>query len=112
MGDDVPSSDHDLLITMYQQIQEIKRTLDSVAPSIRALEIRSNELEEGMARHSERLTRIREDVNSLKQDKLNRQEIESLKEDINNLKIKSNAWDFINSIGIAIVTILEIIFRR
>lgn len=111
MGDDL-STDHDLLIMLSQQMNDIKRTLDIIAPTIRSLDQRIGDIEESSGRHSERLAGLRSDVNSLKLDKLNRQELESLKEDVATLKTKSNVWDFFNSFGIAILAILDMIFRK
>lgn len=111
MGDEL-ASDHDLLIMLSQQINDMKRTLDSMAPIIRSLDERIGDIESSSGRHSERLAGLRNDVNALKQDKLNRQDIEALKEDVANLKTRSNLWDFINSGAIAIVTILEMIFKK
>lgn len=106
------TTDHDLLIKVNTQIEQIMKTLNELAPTIKSLNERLSEIEEASGRHSERLTALRGDVDALKMDKLNRNEINSIRKDVEDLQKKSNAWDMLNSIGVATIAVLDYLLRR
>lgn len=108
---DTNMTDHDLLIKLDTKISALDMKIDAIAPVIASLDRRMNEIEESSARHSERLTRLRGDVDALKMDKLNKAEIEHIKRDVEFLRNKSDIWDLVNSVGLAIVTIIGFMKR-
>lgn len=103
-------TDHDLLIALNEQVKQIKESIDAIAPAIASVNERQSALENASARHSERLTRLRGDVDALKLDKLNKSEIEAIREDVSKLQDQSNTWNIINSVGVAFATIVAIVF--
>lgn len=103
---DTDMTDHDLLIKLDAKLSALDTKIDAIVPVIASLDRRMNEIEESSARHSERLTRLRGDVDALKIDKLNRAEIEHIKRDVEFLRNKSDIWDLINSVAIAIATFI------
>lgn len=103
-------TDHDLLISLNEQVRQIKESIDSLAPVIKALDDRQVATENASARHSERLTRLRGDVDSLKLDKLNKEEINAIRSDVSDLQRKSDAWNIINSLGVAAATVVAFLF--
>lgn len=112
MSEEMSMSDHDLLIRVNTQLENVSQKLDAILPLIQDLEKRVASVEESRNRHSEKLTAIRGDVNALRLEKLNAREIESLKGDIEDLKKKSNTWDIINSVGVGLLAVLDYFLRR
>jgi hypothetical protein len=106
------NTDHDILIEVKSGLSNLDKKLDAVLTHIQGVEDRLADVEDQGSRHSERIQVLRTDVSGLKQDKLNRTEIENVKEDVEALKTKSNTWDVLNSLGIGLITVLEVIFRR
>lgn len=105
-------TDHDLLISLSEKMEAIKDGMDQIAPVIKSLDARMQHIEQVNARHSERLVSLRGDVEALKLDKLNKAEIETLRQDVDDLQRKSDTWNFVNSVGIGIATILGMFFRK
>lgn len=104
------TNDHDLLVRLDTKVELVINQLGRFNDAVSSLAERVAALENKDSRDSEKVSAISKDVQiSLSnKDRINSLEaqIASLKDDIKAMQGKSNLWDIVNGVGIAIATII------
>jgi hypothetical protein len=118
-GDDgmpIDQNDHDLLIALNTKMEMLIKFYGDSNNQIAMLGARITSLENRDGRDSEKFAAIRKDVedNLKKADQVPAimAEIQAMKEEISDLKAKSNTWSVLNSVGVAVVAVVAWIFGR
>lgn len=104
------ANDHDLLVRLDTKVELIITQLGRFNDAMSNLAERVAALENKDSRDSEKVSAISKDVqiSLANKDRINGLEaqLSGLKEDMNTMQSKSNLWDVINGVGIAIATII------
>lgn len=103
---DEQMSDHDVLIKLDAKLDDVLRRLATVEE----LQYKVARLEQEAVRDSEKIKALSEVVSGIKLQTVNAGDIAAIKVDVAELKRKSDRWDIMNSLGVAIATILGILY--
>lgn len=103
---DEQMSDHDVLIKLDAKLDDVLRRLATVEE----LQYKVARLEQEAVRDSEKIKALSEVVSGIKLQTVNAGDIAVIKVDVAELKRKSDRWDIMNSLGVAIATILGILY--
>ena len=102
-------NDHDLLITLNAKMELVLSSLGSLTGDVSVLKTRDG-------RDSERMQAIQRDIaDSLKNANdvpALKAEMEDMKERIRKLESKSDTWNILNSLGLAVVAIVAMLFGK
>lgn len=102
-------NDHDLLITLNAKMELVLSQLGTLTGKVMVLEVRDG-------RDSEKMTAIQQDIADTLRNASEvpsiRTEMADMKNRLDRLESKSNVWDILNSVGLAVVTILSFLFGK
>lgn len=116
IGEDMAElNDHDLLIALNTRMDMVIKFMSDYNSQMIGVVSRISALENKDSRDSEKVQSISKDVQTSLRNSESiialQTEMTAMREDIADLKTKSNMWSILNSIGVAVVGILTVIFK-
>lgn len=105
----IDQNDHDLLIALNTKMEMALSSLAILTGKVAILETRDGRDSEKMAAIQRDIAENYANARSVPALKV---EISDLKDRVDSLEKKSNAWDMINSLGVGIIAVLAWIFGK